>query len=326
MKWFGRKGAGMVPRPPLGRGWAGCGWGGGHGGDWPQSYEAQLREAALANPVAQRALRLVSEAAGSAALTARATRPEDAAAALALVRRRAAGQSLVETLAAHLLLHGNGYVQIGHGADGLPASLYALRPERVRIEADAQGWPRAYLYRAGETATRYASEDATGRTAIVHLKALNPTDDHYGLGCLGAAAGAVAIHNAATRWNKALLDNAARPSGALVYAGEDGQVLRKFKTADGAFLWQPSLTAGQPATLLGYPVVEAEDMPDIAADSLSIAFGNFQRGYVIAERGGTSILRDPFTNKPFVNFYAVQRIGGGVANSEAIKLMKFAAS
>jgi len=225
MKWFGRKGAGMVPRPPLGRGWAGCGWGGGHGGDWPQSYEAQLREAALANPVAQRALRLVSEAAGSAALTARATRPEDAAAALALVRRRAAGQSLVETLAAHLLLHGNGYVQIGHGADGLPASLYALRPERVRIEADAQGWPRAYLYHAGETATRYASEDATGRTAIVHLKALNPTDDHYGLGCLGAAAGAVAIHNAATRWNKALLDNAARPSGALVYAGEDGQVL-----------------------------------------------------------------------------------------------------
>ncbi len=102
--------------------------------------------------------------------------------------------------------------------------------------------------------------------------------------------------------------------------------IRKFKTADGAFLWQPSLAAGQPATLLGYPVVEAEDMPDIAADSLSIAFGNFQRGYVIAERGGTSILRDPFTNKPFVNFYAVKRIGGGVANSEAIKLMKFAAS
>ncbi|MBO9574499.1 MAG: phage major capsid protein [Sphingobium sp.] len=102
--------------------------------------------------------------------------------------------------------------------------------------------------------------------------------------------------------------------------------IRKFKTADGAFLWQPSLAAEQPATLLGYPVIEAEDMPDIAADSLSIAFGNFTHGYVIAERSETSILRDPFTNKPFVNFYAVKRVGGAVANSEAIKLMKFAVS
>lgn len=102
--------------------------------------------------------------------------------------------------------------------------------------------------------------------------------------------------------------------------------IRKFKTADGAFLWQPGLVAGQPDTLLGYPVVEAEDMPDIAADSLSIAFGNFAHGYVIAERNATSILRDPFSNKPFVHFYAVKRVGGAVANSEAIKLMKFAAS
>lgn len=102
--------------------------------------------------------------------------------------------------------------------------------------------------------------------------------------------------------------------------------IRKLKTDDGAFLWQPSLAAGQPATLLGYPVVEAEDMPDIAANSLSIAFGNFRAGYLIAERSATTILRDPFTNKPFVHFYATKRIGGQVMNSEAIKLMKFAAS
>lgn len=101
--------------------------------------------------------------------------------------------------------------------------------------------------------------------------------------------------------------------------------IRKFKTADGAFLWQPGLTAGQPDTLLGYPVIEAEDMPDIAADSLSIAFGNFKAGYLIAERAETQILRDPFTHKPFVHFYATKRIGGQVANSEAIKLMKFSA-
>ena len=102
--------------------------------------------------------------------------------------------------------------------------------------------------------------------------------------------------------------------------------IRKFKTADGAFLWQPSLSAEQPATLLGYPVIEAADMPDIAANSLSIAFGNFRYGYVIAERSETSILRDPFSNKPFVNFYAVKRLGGAVTNSEAIKLMKFSVS
>lgn len=100
--------------------------------------------------------------------------------------------------------------------------------------------------------------------------------------------------------------------------------VRKFKTSEGAFIWQPGLAAGQPDTLLGYPVVEAEDMPDIGTNSLSIAFGNFRAGYVIAERTETSILRDPYTNKPYVSFYATRRIGGAIANSEAIKLLKFA--
>ena len=102
--------------------------------------------------------------------------------------------------------------------------------------------------------------------------------------------------------------------------------IRKFKTADGAFIWQAGLVAGQPDTLLGYPVIEAEDMPDIAANSLSIAFGNFKVGYLIAERSETNILRDPFSNKPYVHFYATKRLGGALINSEAIKLMKFAAS
>ena len=102
--------------------------------------------------------------------------------------------------------------------------------------------------------------------------------------------------------------------------------IRKFKTSDGAFVWQPSLAAGQPATLLGYPVVEAEDMPDIGANALAIAFGNFRAGYLIAERQETVILRDPYSNKPFVNFYATKRVGGCVSNSEAIKVMKFAVS
>lgn len=102
--------------------------------------------------------------------------------------------------------------------------------------------------------------------------------------------------------------------------------IRKFKDVDGNYLWRPSLAEGTPATLLGYPVVEAEDMPDKAADSLSIAFGNFNRGYTITDRLGTRVLRDPFSNKPFVHFYTTKRTGGGVVNSEAIKLLKFSLS
>jgi HK97 family phage major capsid protein len=116
-----------------------------------------------------------------------------------------------------------------------------------------------------------------------------------------------------------------RQGAVFVMNSSTAARIRKFKTADGAFLWAPGLVAGQPDTLLGYPVVEAEDMPDVAADSLSVAFGNFRAGYLIAERTETQILRDPFTNKPFVHFYATKRVGGQVANSEAIKLMKFSA-
>ena len=124
--------------------------------------------------------------------------------------------SILETVAAQVLLHGNAFVQILCDADGTPTELFPLRPERVTIEADANGWPAVYVYKAGEAKTRLPARDGLGKPGLVHLKAMHPLDDHYGLGCLGAAAGAVAIHNAATRWNKALLDNAARPSGALV--------------------------------------------------------------------------------------------------------------
>ena len=101
--------------------------------------------------------------------------------------------------------------------------------------------------------------------------------------------------------------------------------VRKLKTSDGAFLWQPGLIEGQPDRLLGYPVVEAEDMPDIAGGEYPIAFGNFRHGYLIAERNATQVLRDPFTNKPFVHFYATKRIGGQVLDSAAIKLLRIEA-
>lgn len=102
--------------------------------------------------------------------------------------------------------------------------------------------------------------------------------------------------------------------------------IRKFKDTAGQFIFQPALSAEIPATLLGYPVVEAEAMPDVAVDSYSIAFGNFKAGYLVTERAATTVLRDPYSNKPYVHFYATRRIGGAVVNSEAIKLMKFAVS
>jgi HK97 family phage major capsid protein len=101
--------------------------------------------------------------------------------------------------------------------------------------------------------------------------------------------------------------------------------VRKLKTADGALLWQPGLVDGQPDRLLGYSIVEAEDMPDLAGGAFPIAFGNFRAGYLIAERSATTILRDPFTNKPFVHFYATRRVGGQVLDSAAIKLLKIEA-
>jgi len=99
--------------------------------------------------------------------------------------------------------------------------------------------------------------------------------------------------------------------------------IRKFKDADGNYLWRPGLADGAPATLMGYRVIEVQDMPDVSADSLSVAFGNFGRGYTITDRTGVRLLRDPYSNKPFVHFYTTKRVGGGVVNSEAIKLLKF---
>ena len=100
-------------------------------------------------------------------------------------------------------------------------------------------------------------------------------------------------------------------------------VVRKLKDSDGRFLWADSLSAGQPPLLLGFPVVLDEEMPDIAANSLSIAFGDMGMSYVIADRHGLKLLRDPFTDKPNVRFYTYKRVGGAVANFEAFKLMRF---
>ncbi|MBO0750172.1 MAG: phage major capsid protein [Porphyrobacter sp.] len=113
-----------------------------------------------------------------------------------------------------------------------------------------------------------------------------------------------------------------RQGGTWVMNSATLAQVRKLRTSTGELMWQPGLIEGQPDRLLGYSIIEAEDMPDIAAGTFPIAFGNFKAGYLIAERTATTILRDPFTNKPFVHFYATKRVGGQVLDSAAIKLLK----
>lgn len=104
-----------------------------------------------------------------------------------------------------------------------------------------------------------------------------------------------------------------------------GQV-RKFKDDQDNYLWQPGIQAGQPATLLGYPITDDDNMSDVGSNAFPVAFGDFQRGYLIVDRQGIRVLRDPYTNKPYVMFYTTKRVGGGVQNFEAIKLLKCASS
>lgn len=117
-----------------------------------------------------------------------------------------------------------------------------------------------------------------------------------------------------------------RANGTFVMNSKTTGTVRKLKDADGRFLWSDGLAAGEPARLLGYPVLVAEDMPDIAEGAFAIAFGDFEAGYTIAERPDLRILRDPFSAKPHVLFYATKRVGGDVSDFAAIKLLRFSAT
>lgn len=213
------------------------------------NYERAVRESFLANPIAQRAVRIVAEGVGQAPIYSNEDR------LMKLVTATSAGQSLIETLAAHLLLHGNAYVQILKDASGQPVELFALRPDRVSVVTDANGWPFAYDYRVDNATSRIAIEDEDGWPGIIQIKTMHPLDDYLGAGALSAAWQAVSIHNAAAEWNRALLENAARPSGALVYEAGDGAALtqdqfdRLRSELDTAFSGSPN--AGRPMLLDG---------------------------------------------------------------------------
>ena len=117
-----------------------------------------------------------------------------------------------------------------------------------------------------------------------------------------------------------------RQNASWVMNRKTQALIRKLKDDSDNYIWQPAATSDGKATLMGFPLVEAEDMPDVAAASLSIAFGDFKRGYLVVDRTGVNVLRDPYSAKPYVLFYTTKRVGGGVQNFEAIKLLKFAAS
>lgn len=151
-------------------------------------------------------------------------------------------------------------------------------------------------------------------------------------GELGYVATGVEGGFAATDPGDALIDliyapkNAYRASGRFLMNRRTVSAVRRFKDADGNYLWQPGLSEAGTSTLLGYPVSEAEDMPDIGANASAIAFGDFRKGYLIIDRQGVEVLRDPFSAKPYVLFYTTKRVAGGVQDFDAIKLLKFSAA
>lgn len=219
------------------------------GGSKPYQYERCVREGFLGNPIAQRAVRIVAEGVGQAPLSSN----DDKLASL--INATSAGQSLIETLAAHLLLHGNGFVQIVKDASGHPIELFALRPDRVSVVAGPDGWPCAFKYSVVGDQITLPLEDEDGWPNIIQIKTMHPLDDHLGASALGAAQQAVAIHNAASEWNRALLENAARPSGALVYEPGDnsGLTSEQFERLKSELevAFSGSVNAGRPMLLDG---------------------------------------------------------------------------
>ncbi|MCU0900325.1 MAG: phage portal protein [Cypionkella sp.] len=191
----------------------------------PRDAGSLTRAGFLANPVGFRAVKLIAEAAAALPLVCQdAERRYDSHPLLSLVSRPNGAQGRAEFLEAvygHFLLSGNAYVEAVPGAAALPGELHVLRPERMSLVPGADGWPVAYDYTVGGRSHRFDMRGAV--KPICHLKAFHPADDHYGLSPMQAAAVAVDVHNAASAWSKALLDNAARPSGAIVYKGVDGQ-------------------------------------------------------------------------------------------------------
>jgi HK97 family phage portal protein len=253
----------------------------------PRDYATLAREGFAKNPVAYRAVRMISEAAANIPLLLyEGAREHDEHPLLQLLSRpnpRQTGADLIEQCAGYLLVSGNAYLERVSVLEEV-RELHALRPDRMKVVPGVEGWAEAYEYRVGGEVVRFSMRETPA--PILHLTLFNPLDDHYGMSPLEAAQASLDVHNAASAWNKALLDNAARPSGALVYSAARGNLsdeqFERLKRELEAH-YQGAANAGRPLLLEGgldwkglslspkdMDFVEAKH---IAAREIALAFG-----------------------------------------------------
>ncbi|MCX7888559.1 MAG: phage portal protein [Rhodobacteraceae bacterium] len=248
-----------------------------------------IRNGFAGNPIGFRCVKLIAEAAAAIPLVCQdAHRRYETHPVLELMRRPNPLQGradLLEALFGQLVLSGNGYLE-AVGEEGLPRELHVLRSDRMSLVPGADGWPVAYDYAVGSRRIRF---DATGpRQAICHVRSFHPLDDHYGLAPVQAAAVSIDVHNSASTWSKALLDNAARPSGAIVYRAAEGQPHLSAEqydrlVAEMEAMHQGARNAGRPMLLEGgldwKPMgfspsdMEFQKTKEAAAREIAIAFG-----------------------------------------------------
>jgi len=257
--------------------------------DWTRrSFPALAQEGVMRNPVVHRCVRLIAEGAARVPLVAReAGKRLEEHPLPALLRRpnpHQSGSELLEAVYAYLQTAGNAYLHAAV-ADGEVKGLFGLRPDRMQAVVGRDGYAEAYAYTAGGR-TQTLRQDTRPVPGVLHMSLFHPLDDHYGLAPLEAAQTSLDLHNAASRWNKALLDNSARPSGALVYSAGSGsltpQQFERLKTElETAF--QGAANAGRPMVLEGgldwkalgisprdMDFIEAKH---VAAREIALAFG-----------------------------------------------------
>ncbi|MEM7422496.1 MAG: phage portal protein [Pseudomonadota bacterium] len=191
----------------------------------PRDHGSLTRNGYAGNAVGFRAVRMVAEASATVPLVVIENGARQlehpVRSLLSQPNPGADGAAFLEAVYSHLQLAGNAYVEAAaHDSRGLPRELHVLRPDRMRVIPGKDGWPEGWEYVVGQSRHRWTAR--AEQRPILHLKGFHPLDDHYGMAPLESAASAIDIHNAAQKWAKALLDNAARPSGAIVFAGSDG--------------------------------------------------------------------------------------------------------
>jgi len=256
----------------------------------PRDTVSMTRTGFAGNPVGFRCVKMIAEAAAALPLLVQdGARRYETHPVQALLARPNAAQGradLLENLFGQLLLSGDGYLEAVSDDSGVPFELHVLRSDRMQLVPGADGWPVAYEYKVGTRKHRF---DMTGAVApICHIRSFHPQDDHYGLSPMQAAAAALDVHNAASRWSKSLLDNAARPSGAIVYKGTDGQGQLAQDQYDRlldemASYHQGAANAGRPMLLEGgldwKPMgfspsdMEFQKTKESAAREIALAFG-----------------------------------------------------